>query len=602
MARERCLKKSFKDSLEDIKERMKEKRNKKWARLGKANQVLPIKSKIVDNSSAQLKSFQANNHALALALEEEKSKMREAQDIILHLKKEYQSLKFQVYVLQRRLKLQQEKERAENRFMIVKKIISKVVQDLLNAANILDPINDVSTADFDTIQYTSELEECAPGSLKKHDFLTLLRHVLAVEVSKEDKDEMQDKVNRTDSDSISNFYDSTENIPPASQTDTGCQNYSCEDHLDSGSGIISVDEDRQIGYSVPRNVSTRRRYLRINPPNELFVSDVGIPEFSADLGKEDKTLSKTRNNNEKCDEISISQEDKHGINTDKRESDMQIESNATAFLEQSNFSNIGGLKTQKEKGQKRKLVTTRNVHRVSSKKGKHGNKQTGSKQKADTYISSNDAYDFVCEESVHRTPFRQNKQNEHVEDGHYTEEAEICSGESSVSEEDPNDSLYVPYSKKSKSKETLNTGTDVIPVCTRPRSKRIMCEQHDRNAEGKLRNTRTPESHLDEPREALQKHHHLSDITNVVSTSYQTRISHPAFSTAVKDTSHQRRRSTSYVSYKEPSLSGKLRRGDPFTDTSFLDSPIFKEKKGTKSKSLNKKLLSRYNEAFVGCH
>uniref|UniRef100_A0A670ZJM5 Uncharacterized protein n=1 Tax=Pseudonaja textilis TaxID=8673 RepID=A0A670ZJM5_PSETE len=42
----KALKKSFKDSLEDIKERMKEKRNKKWARLGKANQVLPIKSKI----------------------------------------------------------------------------------------------------------------------------------------------------------------------------------------------------------------------------------------------------------------------------------------------------------------------------------------------------------------------------------------------------------------------------------------------------------------------------------------------------------------------------------------------------------------------------
>lgn len=66
-----------------------------------------------DDSSVQLKNFQANNRALALALEEEKSKMREAQDIILYLKREYQSLKFQMFVLQRKVELQEEKEHIE---------------------------------------------------------------------------------------------------------------------------------------------------------------------------------------------------------------------------------------------------------------------------------------------------------------------------------------------------------------------------------------------------------------------------------------------------------------------------------------------------------
>lgn len=60
-----------------------------------------------------MKIFQANNRALALALEEERNKMREAQDIILYLKKEYQGLKFQNFDLQRKLKLHQKNQHAE---------------------------------------------------------------------------------------------------------------------------------------------------------------------------------------------------------------------------------------------------------------------------------------------------------------------------------------------------------------------------------------------------------------------------------------------------------------------------------------------------------
>ncbi|XP_070583361.1 shugoshin 1 [Erythrolamprus reginae] len=545
---EKTSKKSFKDSLEDIKERMKEKRNKKWAKLGKANQVLPINSKIADNSVAQLKNFQANNRALALALEEERSKMKEAQDIILCLKREYQSLKFQNFDLQRKLKLQQEKQHAEN-----------------------------------AIQYNSEHEECDSGSLKKPDSLAFLRHILAVEVGKEDADEIQDKL---------------ENTASVSQTDTDYQNYSCGDHHDhanSGSRIISIDEDMQTDYSIPFSISTHRRYLKINSLSEVFESDDVIPVISSDL-------SCSKNNNENSEEISISQENKHSVNIDKCESDMQIESDknesyiqiemATACSEQSNFNNAGGFKIKERKDQKRKLVTPQNVPKARSNKNKNCNKHAGSKQKASTSIHSNDAYDFISEESVHITPFRQNKQNEHVDDKTYTK-GEISSSESSVSEEDPDDSLYVPYSKKSKSIEALNTGTDVIPLRTKSRSKKIVSQQHDINPEGENRNTKTLESHLNESSETLQKHH-LSDITNVASTSYQT-ISYPASSSAGNVATHQRRRNTSHVSYKEPSLRGKLRRGDPFTDTSLLNSPVFKERKYTKSKS-----LSRYNEAFVG--
>ena len=54
-----------------------------------------------------MKSIQANNRALAQALQEEKLKLRDAQATILHLRKEYQDLKVQMFDLQRNLGFKQ---------------------------------------------------------------------------------------------------------------------------------------------------------------------------------------------------------------------------------------------------------------------------------------------------------------------------------------------------------------------------------------------------------------------------------------------------------------------------------------------------------------
>lgn len=55
----------------------------------------------------QMKSIQANNRALAQALQEEKLKLRDAQATILHLRKEYQDLKVHMFNLQRNLRIKQ---------------------------------------------------------------------------------------------------------------------------------------------------------------------------------------------------------------------------------------------------------------------------------------------------------------------------------------------------------------------------------------------------------------------------------------------------------------------------------------------------------------
>lgn len=65
-----------------------------------------------------MKSIQANNKALAQALQEEKLKLRDAQTTILHLRKEYQDLKFQMFDLQRNLYFKQAQELVEV-FLIV---------------------------------------------------------------------------------------------------------------------------------------------------------------------------------------------------------------------------------------------------------------------------------------------------------------------------------------------------------------------------------------------------------------------------------------------------------------------------------------------------
>ncbi|KAM6176761.1 shugoshin 1 isoform 2-T2 [Erethizon dorsatum] len=114
MAKERCQKKSFQDSLEDIKKRMKEKRNKNLAEIGKRRSFIPAPCQVITNTCTLLKNYQDNNRMLVLALENEKSKVREAQDIILQLRKECYYLACQLYALKKKLTSQQTDDTAQN--------------------------------------------------------------------------------------------------------------------------------------------------------------------------------------------------------------------------------------------------------------------------------------------------------------------------------------------------------------------------------------------------------------------------------------------------------------------------------------------------------
>uniref|UniRef100_A0A670K9Q5 Shugoshin 1 n=1 Tax=Podarcis muralis TaxID=64176 RepID=A0A670K9Q5_PODMU len=575
MTRERCLKKSFKDSLEDIKERMKERRNKKWAQLGKTKQVLSVNSKIANNSSTLLKSFQTNNRALALALEEEKSKMREAQDTILYLKREYQSLKFQVFALHRKLALQQGKEHSENQTLSA-----------------------------------SSAEECDSSNVRSQDSLAHLRHILSVDASKQDKISGKELKDNTDTNYSDVAADSqqdvmTEDVFSTSKKDTGWQSSShCHMEYENRN-----EENMQFESSLLKNVSIRRHYSRIKTQNPFDVSDGSSPEVLEQITEccqqdERGPESGLVKNNEQYEETYVSQE-KHKINTDKtlEQPNMLPESNTpTAAPKQTDFKIVGGSQTHKERDQKRKLETKTRC-RTRSRKERSHNRKCCSKAKTDRSTGSNDAYDFVFEECVHITPFRQNKVEENnVQEKNNREESETSCDESFASEEDSDDSQYVPCMKKSR--KSLECTTDGSPRHTRQQSKNAVNEQHGSSPEGENRNTKKSVNsadkenvETDKPSRALEKCHPcFSDITNFESTSIQTRVSHPLMSTGIKGTPRKKRRCTDRVSYKEPSLSRKLRRGDPFTDNIFLDSPIFKQKKSRMCNSLKKKSLPRSNE------
>ncbi|NWV21062.1 SGO1 protein, partial [Origma solitaria] len=587
--------KSFKDSLSDIKQRMREKRVQKWARLGKTTQFSTVKAKKATNNSNKMKIIQANNRDLALSLQEQKLKLREAEATILQLRKDYHILKTQMSDLQRNHRFQQEQGLVENRLSALNEIISKVSQNLLDSVTLLGPAKNLCSIDtVSTFSLNTTFGIFSRGPLKcAHEDGPVLPSGMEAGGDRNSVSKIC-----VESDSDVSF---TKIIPSEGQTS--------DFHLDDTESElenISSGVKFGLGRVLPKNVSTRRHFSKMR---NLDVICTGVLDHSEALDsvKELSEQNEIRLEESlgKCATEDISAAVSH-LNESKVDSELvlsQKTSETTQFslkctfdLKQPECKSRENPQGRKEKRQKGKLEWPRTSQQRPGKQGKET-----SKEKLNFLGGISDAYDFHLEESVHLTPFRQTKvNNSSTEVGDEEDSPETNAIESSSTADDSDDSLYEPYKGKSKKRRSSADKSPVSPIHARPRSKRCLAQREQKLCQEQETENKSSDKSIRQPSEPSRGH--LCDVTNTAAVLPS--IGEAAIvpeGEGAESPKRKRRSCTVTVSYKEPSLGGKLRRGDPFTDTKFLCSPIFKQKKDTKRHSLKKDSMKKYNEKFVSC-
>ncbi|XP_038199379.1 shugoshin 1 [Arvicola amphibius] len=507
MVKERCQKKSFQDSLEDIKKRMKEKRNKNLSEVGKRKSFIVAPCQVPTNTATLLKNYQDNNRLLVLALENEKSKVREAQDIILQLRRECYHLAYQLYTVKEKLTSQQSEDIDQNR----NGCISEVVSSSDNT------IRDLSVK---TLQQIA-LEENDWSFQTKETSSTVTLDTLG-------------------SDFDSGKVESTDDILP--------KTVSFRHHLKKDFSNVSCSaalDDCEASHWVEQSLEVRR-------------SECKDPTI---------TLHKLENVEQNVclwnkDQINLSPRLTYPGKDAKTKVILPSEPEQTESKHQ---------RAQKRAQRRRANQKCKSKSSLRCKGKKSKDKHTLQPTKLDRSLGSGDAYDFNVEESVHLTPFRQKMSNGSSEEINSVDQ-EGNAFDLSASEDESSD-IYLPPCKHL----IHHTRESDRPV-TRPRPKRELKYRDERDK--KTLPTRTPTSVSCKNQELSGCS--LKDVTNIL-LSPVVKIRKLSLSLKRHEDSPAvplpKRRCTTITSYKEPTLASKLRRGDPFTDLCFLDSPIFKQKK-----------------------
>ncbi|XP_043994464.1 shugoshin 1 isoform X1 [Gambusia affinis] len=627
MVRERVQKKSFQQSLEDIKERMKEKRNKQLA-----NAAAPSRgrSRMMNKTSASssthtiLKGVQQNNKALAVALQAEKEKVRQANAVILQLKREQQALFLHLLLFKRKLKDQE------------------------------------ALAESTSQAKPTGIQQETPNHQK-------------LERRKRSSQRL-DQLTLCDTSPI------CPDSPPSKKN--GHINCDKEVALPSTVGVRRRHGDRRCRRRSER-VQEQRRLSNEDPVADLRAI-LPSPIHSESSGP-NQNHPGAEPEPEAVD-VSDAEELHHSTPEPVRPKKTQQQPGRKQTQQQPRSKPEPALR-KPDRGRKPDRVPLKKPWENPKPRARSKSRDRAATQgkaapppqsnKLNTSLGFNDTFDFDCEETVHITPFKAKAEDNQpatpISEETQDEDSAAVPKQSETSSSSPSseseDSLYVP--QKTRRRPSSPAKTKVIAT-RRGRRSLIVRKKENIPPTPKISVFRDEDSKLEvahsgngeESHQKLQRDKmedgfpavsplmeaemmridtvlssfgepscenssrlssqtprlktcqkrgvgvrsagrglSLCDMTNMSPAAYRN---FSCVGPRRSDAPVRKRRCTMAVDYKEPSLNAKLRRGDKFTDLQFLRSPIFKQKSGRSvqksRKSCSQQPFEKYNESFVGCH
>ncbi|KAM4725587.1 shugoshin 1 isoform 1-T2 [Anableps anableps] len=640
MVKERVQKKSFQQSLEDIKERMKEKRNKRLANAAAPSRGRSrMMNKTTAPSSAHtiLKGVQQNNKALAVALQAEKEKVRQANAVILQLKREQQALFLHLLLLKRKLKEQEALAATASQTKS-----TGIQPETPNHQNL--ERRKRSSQQLDQLILCDASPICADSPLSKKN---------------------------------------------------GHINCDKEVTLPSTVGVRRRHGDRR---SRRRSERVQQQRLLSNADPAADLGALLPSPIHGDSGDLNQNLQGAEP--EEAD-VSDTEELHHSTPEPVRPKKTQPQPGRKQTQQQPR-SKPEPASRKPDRGRKPDRVPLKKPWENPKPRARSKSRDRSATRgkaapppqsnKLNTSLGFNDTFDFDCEETVHITPFKAKAEenqpatpvNEETQAEAFTTVPKQSESSSSSPSSESEDSLYVP--QKTSRRQSSSAKTKVIATRRGRRSQVVRKKENIppapeisifRDEESKLEvaysgkgeddlhqdpfglkqeNRQKPQrdrmedcfstvsplieaemmridtvlSNFGEPScegsslllnqtprlKTCQKRGigvrsagrglSLCDVTNMSPAAYRNfSCGGPRRSDA--PVTARKRRCTMAVDYKEPSLNAKLRRGDKFTDLQFLRSPIFKQKSGRRSvqksrKSCSQQPFEKYNESFVGCH